>query len=218
MKLKICGMRENPLEMLPLAPDYLGFILWEPSPRYFTGKMPEIPAGIKTVGVFVDAPLGEVVERTREYGLSAIQLHGAESPGYCRRLRELTREGDAPPEIIKAFGLGGDFVFPDLEPYADPCDLFLFDSRGPLPGGNGFGFDWSLLGAYPLEKPFLLSGGIGPDSVGKLRDFFRSPASAHCIGLDVNSRFEKRPGLKDVGALKKFKALVYGGQKSRTDE
>jgi len=215
MKLKICGMRDNPLEMLPLAPDYLGFIFWGPSPRYFGGKIPELPQQIKKTGVFVDAPLEEVLESTKEFALGALQLHGKESPEYCRGLRELTADGDAPPEIIKAFALDAAFDFSILEPYRDPCDLFLFDSRGPLPGGNGFGFDWSLLGAYPLDRPFLLSGGIGPGSVEQLLEFFQSPASAHCIGLDVNSRFEIRPGLKDAAALKKFKTLLSKGPKTK---
>lgn len=218
MKLKICGMRDNPLEMLPLAPDYLGFILWEPSTRYFSGAMPKFPPGIKKVGVFVDAPLEEVMERTRKYGLEAIQLHGKESPEYCLSLKEDSGHGRKPPEIIKAFGLGRAFDFSIVEPYQKSCDLFLFDSRGPLPGGNGIGFDWSLLEAYPWEKPFLLSGGIGPDSVDALRDFLQSPAAVHCIGLDLNSKFEIRPGLKDLRELKKFKALVYGAQKSDKDE
>lgn len=211
MKLKICGMRDNPLEMLPLAPDYLGFILWEPSARFFRGEIPELPGPIKKTGVFVDAPLGEVMEKMVGYGLGAIQLHGGETPEYCRKLQEMVADHDPRPEIIKAFALGDGTDFSPMGDYETGCDFFLFDSRGPLPGGNGFGFDWSLLADYPLEKPFFLSGGIGPDSVDGLREFFQSPAAAHCIGLDVNSRFETRPGLKDVAALKRFKALLYGG-------
>jgi len=212
MKLKVCGMKHNPLELLPLSPDYMGFIFWEPSSRYFSGRMPPIPESIKKVGVFVDAPLETVLEKAGEHQLQALQLHGDESPAYCGELR--TRAAALPgktPEIIKAFSIGEDFDFSTLGAYLDYCDLFLFDSKGKLPGGNGHGFDWTLLRDYPFDRPFMLSGGIGPESVDLLRDFMESPASKYCIGLDVNSRFEREPGLKDVELLKKFKALLYHG-------
>ena len=212
MKLKVCGMKHNPLELLPLEPDDLGFIFWEPSSRYVGGRIPQIPETVKKVGVFVYTPLGEVLEKTGKHRLQALQLHGKESPGYCRELRTAVKAlPDRTPEIIKAFSIGENFDFSILEGYMEPCDLFLFDSKGKLPGGNGHGFDWSLLMDYPFDKPFLLSGGIGPESVAPLRDFLKSPASKYCIGLDVNSRFEREPGLKDVELLKKFKALLYHG-------
>lgn len=211
MKLKVCGMKHNPLELLPLEPDYLGFIFWEHSPRHFAGPMPELPESIKKVGVFVDSTLEAVLEQTKEHQLQALQLHGHESPGYCGELRARSADLPHPPEIIKAFSIGEDFDFSSLEAYLEPCDLFLFDSKGKLPGGNGHAFDWTLLLDYPFDKPFWLSGGIGPESVDRLREFLKSPASKYCIGLDLNSRFEREPGLKDVELLKKFRTLLYNG-------
>lgn len=217
MKLKVCGMKHNPLELLPLRPDYMGFIFWEASPRHVGGKTPELPPSIEKVGVFVDAPLETVLEIAAEHRLQAVQLHGGESPEYCRELKARSLAmGEEPLEIIKAFSVGEAFDFSPLEAYLEPCGLFLFDSKGKLPGGNGHGFDWTLLREYPYEKPFLLSGGIGLESVDGLRDFLGSPASKYCIGLDVNSRFETEPGRKDIRALKKFKALLYGDASTQT--
>lgn len=211
-------MNFNPMEVAKLHPDYLGFIFWKPSARAFTGEMMNIPPEIKKVGVFVDTPIEEVVETTRTYCLHAVQLHGQESADYCRALRTQFQFKDMqhcnsqagaeglhrPTGIIKAFRIGEDFDFEVLRSYEAVCDHYLFDSRGELPGGNGYGFDWSLLSAYPSSKPFFLSGGIGPGDAMKVRAFFSHPSSRYCMGIDVNSRFEISPGNKDVRELRKF--------------
>ena len=191
-------MNHNPIEVAQLHPDYLGFIFWEPSSRYFGGAMPQLPQSIKKVGVFVDAPLELVLEKVNHYGLDAVQLHGKESPQYCQAL---TTTG---LEIIKVFSIKDDFDFSILKEYEEVCDYFLFDTKGKLPGGNGYTFDWSVLEHYPSTKPFFLSGGIGLDSVEKLKEFLNSPASRYCFAIDVNSKFEIEPGLKDIPSLKAF--------------
>lgn len=205
MKLKVCGMHHNTREVASLAPDYLGFIFWEGSPRlYGKAGIPELPAGITSVGVFVDAPVASVVDRVRDFGLGAVQLHGEESPQYCRDLGDLLQKASLPAVRIKAFPVGETFAFNALEPYLPVTDFFLFDTKGVLPGGNGRTFDWKLLEAYPFEHPFFLSGGIGEAHCEKLLDFVRSPQSRYCHALDVNSAFETRPGEKDTKALGRF--------------
>ena len=204
MKIKVCGMKYNPGEVAALAPDYLGFIFWEGSARHMDRPLPaDLPRPPARVGVFVNAGPEFVRSRCAEYHLDQVQLHGSESPEYCRDL-ELS-EGVG---LIKAFGLGPGFDFGRLAAYAPHCDAFLFDSRGPLPGGNGTGFNWEILAGYDGYTPYFLSGGIGPDSLPALSDFLASPASARCMALDVNSRFETKPGLKDVRALQQFMDAV----------
>ena len=203
MKFKVCGMKYNPNQVAELQPDYLGFIFWEPSSRSFDEEMPEIPSDIKKVGVFVDAPLEEVLEKVQTHQLDGVQLHGNETPEYCKQISRVS------VEIIKVFSMKDDFDFSILEEYEEACDFFLFDTKGKLPGGNGYTFDWSVLENYPSTKPFFLSGGIGLEEVEKLQAFLESPASKYCYAIDVNSRFEIEPGLKDVEKLKSFKKLLF---------
>ncbi|GLU42412.1 phosphoribosylanthranilate isomerase [Allomuricauda sp. NBRC 101325] len=216
MKLKVCGMNHNPTEVAQLQPDYLGFIFWEPSSRFFEGEMPDLPKSIKKVGVFVDAPLEEVLKKVTQFQLDAVQLHGKESVQYCNSLRHAepvstSHESETPKqvrcnelEIIKVFSIKDDFDFSILKDYESVCDYFLFDTKGKLPGGNGYTFDWSILEKYPSTKPFFLSGGIGLESIEKLKKFKNSPASKYCFAIDVNSKFETQPGLKNITSLKTF--------------
>jgi len=204
MKLKVCGMHHNTPEVASLKPDYLGFIFWEGSPRNYTrDSIPELPSGNTCVGVFVDAPQEFVLEKVAQLELGAVQLHGEESPAYCKELRDRLQPAK-PVEIIKAFPVGETFDFSSLRQYLPVTDYFLFDTKGVLPGGNGRTFDWRLLEEYPFEKPFFLSGGIGEGHGEKLLEFVRSPQSRHCHAIDVNSAFETRPGEKDTTALGRF--------------
>ena len=204
MKLKVCGMNQNPSEVAQLQPDYLGFILWEPSTRYFEGEMPALPTSTKKVGVFVDASIEEVLEKVEIYDLNAVQLHGNESPKFCKTLKENNQSID----IIKVFSIKDNFDFSILKEYEEVCDYYLFDTKGKLPGGNGYAFDWSVLNNYPSTKPYFLSGGIGLDSASKLQAFLDSPASRYCHVIDVNSKFEMEPGLKNIDQLREFKKIL----------
>lgn len=209
-------MNHNPEEVAALQPDYLGFIFWEPSSRYFSGEMPAVPSSIKKVGVFVDAPLEEVLEKVAHYQLDAVQLHGKESADYCATLRhaelDSASQKDGTPKLvrgngfktIKVFSIKDDFDFDVLKEYEEVCDYFLFDTKGKLPGGNGYTFDWSVLEKYTSNKPYFLSGGIGLDSTEKLQDFLNSTASENCFAIDVNSKFETAPGLKNIDDIKVF--------------
>ncbi|TXN36744.1 phosphoribosylanthranilate isomerase [Flagellimonas hymeniacidonis] len=211
MKLKVCGMNHNPKEVAQLQPDYLGFIFWKPSTRYFDGNMPELPKSIKKVGVFVDAFVEEVLQKVKKYSLDALQLHGTESPEYCSNLIQ------AQVDIIKVFSIKDDFDFSVLEAYEASCDYFMFDTKGKLPGGNGYVFDWSILKEYPSSKPYFLSGGIGLNEIDSLLAFLESPASKQCYAIDVNSKFEIEPGLKNIKQLREFKKLLSNNFQFNTD-
>lgn len=202
MKLKICGMKfsENIQATASLAPDYLGFIFWEKSPRFFDGNIPQLPGNIKKTGVFVDAPIEFVREKIRKYELQAVQLHGKETPDYCRQL------STSKVEIIKVFSIDTAFDFQKLEPYEEVCDFYLFDTKGKLPGGNGTVFDWKVLKKYSSSKPFFLSGGIGLDEIEKVKKILEADLPVYAI--DVNSKFETKPGLKDIEKLKVFKKEI----------
>ena len=195
MRIKICGMKypENILEVGSLLPDYMGFIFWEKSARYFDGTMPELPKSIKKTGVFVNETIPVILEKTEKYNLQAIQLHGHETVAFCSELK--TKFG-ASVEIIKVFSADENFDFSVLEPYEAVCDYFLFDTKGKLPGGNGTTFDWKILEKYPSAKPFFLSGGIGIDELDAVTEILKTNLPIYAI--DINSKFEIEPGLKNI--------------------
>lgn len=200
MKLKVCGMKyqDNILEVADLQPQFLGFIFHEPSGRYFEGSIPELPDSIQKVGVFVDKSVEQIVHHIEKYQLDVIQLHGHESPEVCRLLKSTGKT------VIKVFSIKDNFDFDVLKAYETVCDYFLFDTKGKLPGGNGYAFNWKILDKYPSTKPFFLSGGIGIDEIENLKQFNLSKASKYCYAVDVNSKFEIEPGLKNIENLKKF--------------
>ena len=164
MKLKICGMKydSNIKEVLNLRPNYIGFIFWKNSHRYVVNT-PSIPNQIIKTGVFVDSPIDKVISIVENHNLKAIQLHGNENPELCLNLKK-----NLNVEIIKAFNVDNYFDFNKTKLYLDSCDYFLFDSKGELPGGNGFSFKWEILRNYNYKKPFFISGGIGLDNISDL--------------------------------------------------
>ncbi|WP_073207052.1 phosphoribosylanthranilate isomerase [Flavobacterium xinjiangense] len=202
MKLKICGMKypDNILEVGSLLPDYMGFIFWEKSARYFDGVIPNLPKSIKKVGVFVNETTEVILAKAIKYDLQAIQLHGHESVEFCLNLKN---ELDSKIEIIKVFSVDDDFDFEVLKPFEAVCDYFLFDTKGKLPGGNGTTFDWKVLEKYPSSKPFFLSGGIGIEELEAVKEISKTNLPLYAI--DVNSKFEIESGLKNIEKLNSFK-------------
>ncbi len=194
--------QDNMSQVATLQPDYLGFIFHESSPRNFEGTISELPNTIKKTGVFVDKTVEFIAGQIERYQLDAVQLHGHESPEVCKLIKS------ANVEVIKVFSIKDEFDFSVLTAYEDVCDYFLFDTKGKLPGGNGYTFDWSVLNNYPSTKPFFLSGGIGLEQLEKIKEFKQSPASKYCYALDVNSKFEIEPGLKNIELLNKFKIQI----------
>ncbi len=229
MKIKICGLRDpgNILAVAGLNPDYVGFICYDQSPRFINGLSPEVLPGIlaKKTGVFVNSSFSKMVNMIEAYQFDAVQLHGSESPGICHALkynrpiietkistvvkgrREAKKSGNnilstitllRNVEVIKAFGIDENFDFDQLDAYARSVDYFLFDTKTSQHGGSGKSFDWALLNNYQLGIPFFLSGGISLDNLDELRKI-KHPGF---YGVDLNSRFEIAPGIKDVGKLK----------------
>ncbi|RAJ13441.1 phosphoribosylanthranilate isomerase [Olleya aquimaris] len=201
MKLKVCGMKleHNIQDVAVLQPSYMGFIFYEKSSRYFNGNIPEISENIKKIGVFVNATFDFIRGKVEKHDLQGVQLHGNESPELCQRLKDLDII------VIKVFSIKNQFDFKVLEPYEEVCDLYLFDTKGKEPGGNGYVFNWNVLKKYPSAKPYFLSGGLGPKEIDAILLFLKRPESHLCFGLDLNSKFETAAGLKDVSKLKAFK-------------
>ncbi len=193
---------DNMLEVGALLPDYMGFIFWEKSARYFDGIMPDLPNSIKKTGVFVNETVENIIEKVQKYNLQAVQLHGHESVEFCLNLKTQLA---ADIEIIKVFSVADDFDFSVLEPFEKACDYFLFDTKGKLPGGNGTTFDWKVLENYPSTKPFFLSGGIGLDEMEAVNEILKT--NLPVFAIDVNSKFEIEPGLKNTEALQQCIAI-----------
>lgn len=202
MIIKVCGMREpeNIRQVASLGVDWMGFIFYAGSPRAIDGKTETMGGDlpVKKTGVFVNAPVEEILRTAERYRLNMLQLHGNETPVECSRLQANGYQ------VIKAFRVSSEKSFEEVNRYAGNADYFLFDTPCKNYGGSGLRFDWSLLAAYRGETPFLLSGGIGPEQAEEIRRF-RHPRFA---GIDLNSRFEVSPGRKDVEKLSAFIRLI----------
>ena len=198
MMIKVCGMRdaENIREVEALGIDLMGFIFWPKSSRYVSERPDYLPRQAKRVGVFVDEDTETIQQMADDYALDFIQLHGHESPEQISHLSFLRPH----LSIIKAFSIATAEDLAQVSAYEGQVDYFLFDTKGPSVGGNGTQFDWQVLTHYHGQTPFLLSGGIGPEDAERIRAFHHP----QCIGIDLNSRFELSPGLKDINKLKTF--------------
>ncbi|MEM7552130.1 MAG: phosphoribosylanthranilate isomerase [Bacteroidota bacterium] len=195
LQIKVCGMREqeNILEIDGLKPDLMGFIFYDRSPRYVGGNDLYVSSEVSKVGVFVNAKVEEILELDREHKFDFIQLHGNESPEYCSELKSKGHK------LLKAFGISEDFNFDKLNQYENTVDYFLFDTKTKDHGGSGVKFNWEVLDKYKLETPFFLSGGIDEDSAADIKKL--KEKHNRFIGIDLNSRFEISPALKDKKRL-----------------
>lgn len=195
MIIKVCGL--NDLDTIQsidaLGADFIGFIFHPASVRNVT-TMPLPKTTTSKVGVFVDYPIDDLLELTRQHSFKWVQLHGKESPQYVQKL---SVQGI---NVIKTFTISDHLDPSDMEAYVEDSTYFLFDTKGIHTGGNGIKFDWTLLEDYTLPTPFILSGGIGPSDVQMIRNI-RHP---HFAGIDINSQFEIRPGVKNISLVKSF--------------
>lgn len=202
LKLKVCGMRdpENILEVANIAPDFMGFIFYDRSPRYVGDnfKMPEFSEVTKKVGVFVNESTDVMIDTSNKFCLDFLQLHGHESVDQCR---ELKRAGVG---IIKVFSMDNQTDLDLTLPFASVADYFLFDTRGKYYGGNSTTFDWGILNQYHGEVPFFLSGGITPEHIEEVKQIGHSQLWA----IDVNSGVEIRPAFKDVEKVKAIRTTL----------
>ncbi len=201
MKLKVCGMRdsENIEQLLALKPDYMGFIFYDKSPRDAKDVLDaellnDFPKETEKIGVFVNADLKVVKEKVGTFGLDYVQLHGDESVEY---VAELFAVGI---KVIKVFSIGEAFDFSGLDVYNPFVDFFLFDTKGKARGGTGETFNWEILKGYNQKVPFFLSGGIDLNNIKALEAL----KGMNIYAIDVNSRFEIAPGLKDIEKVKEL--------------
>lgn len=221
MIIKVCGMREpdNIRAVESLGVDWLGLIFWQGSPRYVSqiisrgGFLPDYsslknqsPHSMR-VGVFVDDMPQNIITRVVNYQLDIVQLHGDESAVMIDNLRH-TLDPDIRPgvKIMKALRIENCGDVAKYKDYVGHVDFFLFDTKTPLVGGSGRQFDWNVLDSYDGDVPFLLSGGIGPDDMERVQTFHHPKL----LGIDLNSRFETAPAVKDVEMLRTFIQGVRG--------
>ncbi|MCH5597116.1 phosphoribosylanthranilate isomerase [Niabella ginsengisoli] len=207
VKIKVCGMTslKQVQELALIGVDYAGFIFYEKSPRHLGNKIAASDlkyfSDIKKVGVFVNESKEKIIRTIDEYGLDAVQLHGDETPELCESLKDTIT-------VIKAFRVTGDEDLVNmLQPYEDSVDYFLFDTKAKEYGGTGKKFDWSVLEKISINKPYFLSGGIGINDIEQVKLF---TSANNVFAVDVNSKFETEPGVKEIFPLKEFVAQIRG--------
>ncbi|MFN5422899.1 MAG: phosphoribosylanthranilate isomerase [bacterium] len=208
MRIKVCGMTNivQLKELEEMGVDFAGFIFYARSPRFATrgGLTPQLlkqeKLRINRVGVFVNESEEMILRTVETWKLDVVQLHGDESPIFCEKISNHIN-------TIKAFRVSADDnIAYKVSPYVEATDLFLFDTMGKQYGGTGEQFNWDLLKNSSLSKPYLLSGGIGHDDVDKINDFCK--AEPKLFALDINSKFETAPGVKDMTLLKRFVTTI----------
>lgn len=204
MRVKVCGMTQ--LEQIDRLADigatFAGMIFYPKSPRYvlrhLTTSQIKKENKINKVGVFVNASTDHVLQMVDECRLHMVQLHGDESPKYCEKIADYI-------SVVKAFRLSdNDHIEWMIKPYMGVCDMFLFDTEGVGYGGTGKKFNWEILQGSTIGKPFFLSGGIQPDDTEKLKSFAMEPVANALFAIDINSKFEISPGVKDLEKVKRF--------------
>lgn len=193
MIIKVCGLnnQNNAQQVTALDIDMVGLNFYRSSPRYVSSHF-DIPTHIKKVGVFVNAPLNEIKEKVKVYGLDYIQCHGNETPKYCADLAQSIG-------VIKVFSIKSKSDFDKTQDYAE-SSLFLFDTKTKGFGGSGRKFNWQLLNYYQGDIPFLLAGGIQPEDAEEIKQI----AHTSFYGVDINSGFENSPGMKNSTKIKQF--------------
>jgi len=206
MEVKVCGMREreNILRLVSeVKPDWMGLIFYPKSPRFVADELAAQVAGVdvKKVGVFVNENLTEILKKIEVFQLSAVQLHGSETVGFVEELSQKTEA-----EIWKVVSVREAIDWESLRGYLPFVSKFLFDTATSEHGGSGRKFDWEILDSYPFEKGFLLSGGLDEGSGAEVLALAQKVPQLE--GVDLNSKFEDAPGLKNIQKLKSFKEKI----------
>jgi phosphoribosylanthranilate isomerase len=205
MRIKVCGMTQvqQVKQLDELGVEFAGFIFYPKSPRYVFKHIPaieikRIKGNINKVGVFVNADANEIFRTIDDCGLYVVQLHGDETPRFCETISDYIT-------VVKAFRLSEtDNIEWMVKDYQDVVDMFLFDTEGAGYGGTGKKFNWDKLKGMNIRKPFFLSGGIEPNDVTMIKDFTKEPVAKNLFSLDINSKFEISPGVKDMDLVKQF--------------
>lgn len=208
IKIKVCGLKypKNQELISTLPVDYVGFIFYKKSQRYTLRISDKLPENIQKVGVFVDAPQEEIITCIKNFKLDVIQLHGKETIADIKDLREKLKDKNFHfTQIWKAVAIKDEKDLKLASYYDNYIDVLLFDTKGPLPGGNGVKFDWKLLEKINLTSPLMLSGGIKIDDTDSIEVLVKQNK---IWGVDINSGFEINPGLKDLARIKRFVEVV----------
>ena len=205
MRIKVCGMTlpEQVMALDAMGVDFAGFIFYPKSPRFVGNKitaekMRKIKGHIAKVGVFVNEPYDDMMRTVEEYRLDMVQLHGDETPFFCEKVANYVT-------VVKAFRLSdNDPIDWIVRPYHDSTDMYMFDTMGAGYGGTGKKFDWNELKAASIDKLYFLSGGIEPGDEENIKAFMDEPVAQKLFSIDINSKFEIAPGVKDVKKVKQF--------------
>ncbi|MEN9569922.1 MAG: hypothetical protein RL172_1153 [Bacteroidota bacterium] len=204
MRVKVCGItqQEQLNQLSHIGATFGGLIFYPKSQRYvlrhMTTSQIKKENNLNKVGVFVNAAVEEVLQMVDECRLHMVQLHGDESPKYCEKIADYI-------SVVKAFRISeNDNIGWRIKDYMDVCDMFLFDTEGAGYGGTGKKFNWDKLKEATIGKPYFLSGGIEPADVERLKNFREQPEARALFALDINSKFELMPGVKDMELVKKF--------------
>ena len=196
MIIKVCGLNngDNINQLMKLDLDFMGIIFYEKSSRFFSSDV--LPKSEKKyVAVFVDESLEVIKKLINIYKFEYVQLHGNEDEKFCKELSNFCN-------VIKAFRIDDTFDLNDIEKYSKYCKYFLFDTFTESYGGSGKKFNWDLLLNYDHKKDFILSGGINLELISSIKKLKNQ--LPNLIGVDLNSKFEIKPGLKDINRVKKF--------------
>lgn len=190
----------NIRQLAEVGPDFMGMIFYPKSPRYVHSLLDftDFPESIARVGVFVKASTAEILEKVQDYGLQWVQLHGGESVAQVVELRS------SGLHVIKVFSIGDELPIKEMEPFVGATDYFLFDTKSTGYGGSGHQFNWEMLRNYHFRTPYFLSGGVDLADLERIVAL-RLPG---LFALDVNSRFETAPGLKDIDKIKQLKSIL----------
>lgn len=200
IKLKVCGLKDsdNIKGLLStVQPDFIGLITYDKSPRYMLNTLNDVDfvTSTKKVGVFVNTEVNMVLKTIAQYKLDAVQLHGGESVEYCEQFKKHD------VKVIKVFSVLDELPHEKMAQYVSSVDYFLLDTKTPMHGGSGRKFDWKILDDYTYDIPFFLSGGIDADDAEAINNL----AISQLYALDINSKFEVAPGIKDINKIKEFK-------------
>jgi phosphoribosylanthranilate isomerase len=207
MQFKVCGITNmnQAIALEAMGVDYIGFIFYAPSKRYVLSALTLdqlkkfAPAKAKKVGVFVNETIASLVSIVEAAGIDMVQLHGDEDEAYCTTLKTILA-GNA--QIVKVFRVGDKMPF--LDSFRDIADYYLFDTDSKMYGGTGAHFNWELLKGNSINKPYFLSGGIGPNDMGGIEVMKQTKAGKTLLALDINSQFEEAPGVKNLEKIKTF--------------
>jgi phosphoribosylanthranilate isomerase len=204
MKIKVCGMKypNNIDAVVESQPDFIGFIFYEKSKRYIDNELEisQIATNetIKKIGVFVNSPIQKVIETAKKHNLDFVQLHGEESIDYVKELHAKK------VKIIKAFQITKNFNWEEITQFVDYSSCFLFDTASSNYGGSGLKFEWNQLKNYKERLPFFLSGGISIEDYQKIKEL----TLPRLYGIDINSKFESSPGVKDIDLVRTMIKLI----------